>query len=119
MASLMYGEAFSAFSISEGDTFFPPAVMMMSFIRSVIFRCVPSTQVPTSPVRSQPSAFIVAAVASSLRQYPANVPPWRVRISPVSSSIFTSMPSCTSPTVPRRTRPGRLPVAIAVFSVMP
>ncbi len=40
-------------------------------------------------------------------------------ISPVASSIFTSAPGCGSPTVPRRTRPGRLAVAMAVFSLMP
>ncbi len=64
----MYGEAFSAFSISDGATFLPPAVMMMSFIRSVIRRCVPSTSSPTSPVCSQPSASTVRAVASGSRQ---------------------------------------------------
>ena len=35
-ASEMYGENFSWFSISDGVTFLPPAVMMMSFMRSVL-----------------------------------------------------------------------------------
>lgn len=60
----MYGEAFSAFSSSDGATFLPPAVMIRSFIRSVIRRWVPSTSSPTSPVRNQPSASIIRAVAS-------------------------------------------------------
>ena len=60
MASLMYGDALSAFSISLGAMFLPPAVMMMSFARSVIRTCVPSTHSPTSPVCSQPSGVIAA-----------------------------------------------------------
>ena len=35
-ASEMKGENFSWFSISDGVMFLPPAVMMMSFMRSVI-----------------------------------------------------------------------------------
>ena len=37
----------------------------------------------------------------------------------MSGSIRNSTPGCGSPTVPSRTRPGRLAVATAVFSVMP
>ena len=44
--------------------FFPPAVMMMSFLRSVIVRYPSASSVPTSPVCSQPSVSTVAAVAS-------------------------------------------------------
>jgi len=57
-----------AFSISLGEMFLPPAVMMMSLIRSVILTWVPSTHSPTSPVCSHPSGSMVAVVASSLRQ---------------------------------------------------
>ncbi len=55
IASLMNGEALSAFSISLGAMFLPPAVMRMSLARSVILTWVPSTHSPTSPVCSQPS----------------------------------------------------------------
>jgi hypothetical protein len=52
------------FSISDGETFLPPAVMITSFLRSVIVRWPRSSSVPTSPVCSQPSGSTVAAVAS-------------------------------------------------------
>ena len=65
-ASEMYGENFSWFSISEGVTFLPPAVMMMSFMRSVIFTKPSASMLPTSPVCSQPSTM-VSAVFSGLR----------------------------------------------------
>ena len=45
--------------------FLPPAVMMMSFIRSVIARKPSASSVPTSPVCSQPSTM-VSAVLSDL-----------------------------------------------------
>ncbi len=67
-ASFRYGDAFRAFSISLGAMFLPPAVMMMSFIRSVILMCVPSAHSPTSPVCSQPSSSSTSAVARGLRQ---------------------------------------------------
>ena len=62
---------------------------------------------------------MVRAVASGFFQYPANVPGCLVRISPVASSMRSSMPACGSPTVPSFTLPGRFAVAIAVFSVIP
>jgi hypothetical protein len=68
IASLMNGEVFRWFSISDGEMFFPPAVMMMSLMRSTIRTCVPSTHSPTSPVCSQPSASSVSAVCSGLFQ---------------------------------------------------
>ena len=68
MASLMYGDALSAFSISLGATFLPPEVMMMSLARSVICTWVPSTHSPTSPVCSQPSGVIARAVASGIAE---------------------------------------------------
>ena len=52
------------FSISDGEMFLPPAVMMRSFLRSVIVRKPLSSSSPTSPVCSQPSASNVAAVAA-------------------------------------------------------
>ena len=67
-ASLTYGDALSAFSSSLGAMFLPPAVMMMSFARSVIFTWEPSTHSPTSPVCSQPSGSLAFAVASGSRK---------------------------------------------------
>ena len=49
IASLINGEILSLFSISCGDTFFPPLVIIISFFQSIIFRNSPS-QTPTSPV---------------------------------------------------------------------
>ena len=63
-ASLMYGLTLTAFSISDGAMFLPPAVIMMSFMRSVIRRKPFSSSTPTSPVCSQPSESMVSAVAS-------------------------------------------------------
>ena len=57
-ASLMYGETFSAFSIREGETFFPPAVTMIAFFRSTIRRCPSGSSSATSPVCSQPSRTV-------------------------------------------------------------
>ncbi|MEZ5340343.1 MAG: hypothetical protein R2706_02540 [Acidimicrobiales bacterium] len=36
IASLMYGDVFKVFSISDGEMFLPPEVMMMCFIRSTM-----------------------------------------------------------------------------------
>jgi hypothetical protein len=66
IASLTYGDVLRLFSISDGEMFLPPDVMMMCLIRSMIFRWVPSTQTPTSPVLSQPSSVNVSAVSSGL-----------------------------------------------------
>src|SRR6266540_2313701 len=115
IASLMYGDALSAFSISLGAMFLPPEVMMMSLARSVIFTWVPSTDSPRSPVCSQPSGSLACAVASGLRKYPTNTPAWRVWISPVFGSIRSSTPGRGSPTVPSSTRPRRLAVATVVL----
>ena len=49
IASFMYGEVFKLFSISDGETFFPPLVIIISFFRSIIFKNSPSYS-PTSPV---------------------------------------------------------------------
>jgi len=68
MASLTYGDALRLFSISEGEMFLPPEVMMMCLMRSTILTWVPSTHSPTSPVMSQPSSVKVSAVLSGLFQ---------------------------------------------------
>ena len=119
IASRTYGEAFSSFSISDGEMFLPPAVMMMSFIRSVIFRCVPSTHSPTSPVRSHPSS--VEDLGGRLRLAPVAGEHAGVAGQDLAGRFVDAhlAPGCASPTVPSRTRPGRLPVATAVFSVIP
>src|SRR5690606_10733099 len=64
IASLMNGDVLSAFSISDGATFLPPAVMITSLIRSMILIWVPSTHSPTSPLCSQPSLSRTSAVSS-------------------------------------------------------
>ena len=66
-ASEMNGENLSWFSISEGVTFLPPAVMMMSFMRSVIRRKPSLSTIPTSPVWSQPSTIVWAVFSGWLR----------------------------------------------------
>ena len=49
IASLINGDVFILFSISDGETFFPPLVIIISFFRSTIFKNFPSYS-PTSPV---------------------------------------------------------------------
>ena len=88
----MNGEVFRLFSISEGEMFFPPEVMIMCLIRSTILTWVPSTHSPTSPVRSHPSSVKASAVCSGLFQYPRNTPGCLVWISPVSGSIRNPIP---------------------------
>ena len=51
-----------------GDMFLPPALMISSFLRSMIVTYPSSSTLTTSPVCSQPSASIASAVFSgSLR----------------------------------------------------
>ena len=80
----------------DGVRFLPPAVMMMSFLRPVIFRKPSSSSSPRSPVCSQPSTS-VSAVASGLRQYSRNTFGPRTRISPSSSAIRISTPGSGLP----------------------
>ena len=47
-----------------GDMFLPAALMISSFLRSMIVRNPSSSIRPMSPVRSHPSASIVSAVFS-------------------------------------------------------
>jgi hypothetical protein len=61
--------------------FLPPAVMMMSFRRSVMRRYPSSSKLPTSPVRSHPSTT-VSSVFSGRLSYPMNTCGPRTRISP-------------------------------------
>ena len=64
-AWLMYLLVLSALSIGCGAMFFPPAVTMMSFLRSVMARN-PSRSSPMSPVWNHPSESIASRVASGL-----------------------------------------------------
>ena len=65
-ASEMKGENLSWFSISDGVMFLPPAVMMRSFMRSVIVGSPRRRCRPTSPVWSQPSTTVSAVFSGSL-----------------------------------------------------
>ena len=49
-ASRTKGDTLSLLSISDGLMFLPPAVMMMSFLRSVMRRKPSASSSPTSPV---------------------------------------------------------------------
>ena len=53
-------------SSSFGATFFPPAVMMMSFFRPVIVRYPSASNSPRSPLCSQPSCSASAVASGSL-----------------------------------------------------
>jgi hypothetical protein len=53
-----------AFSIGCGATFFPPAVTIRSFLRSVMRRNPSPSTSPMSPVWNQPSGSQLSAVAS-------------------------------------------------------
>ena len=117
IASFINGEVLMLFSNSDGDTFLPPLVIMMSFFLSTIFRNSPSYS-PTSPVYNQPSSVRTSLVASSFLYYPSNTPGCLTIISP-SSANLTSTPGCGTPTVPSFTLSGVLPVATAEFSVIP
>jgi hypothetical protein len=55
-------------SSTAGDTFFPPAVMISSFLRPVIRRKPSSSSEPMSPVWIHPSRSSTSAVAASLCQ---------------------------------------------------
>ena len=57
---------FTRFSIGCGAIFFPPAVTMMSFLRSVIRRKPSASTIPMSPVWNHPSWSITSAVACDL-----------------------------------------------------
>jgi len=64
IAWLIRGNVLRLFSRFCGATFFPPAVTMMSFLRSVI-RTKPEGSIsPMSPECSHPSGSIISRVAS-------------------------------------------------------
>ncbi|CFP65265.1 Uncharacterised protein [Bordetella pertussis] len=65
MHSFTYGLPLTAFSISEGVRFLPPAVIMMSLSRSTM-RYWPSSSATTSPVCSQPSHTVSALACGFL-----------------------------------------------------
>ena len=58
------GQSIIVCSIGIGDTFLPPAVMMMSFLRPVIVMRPSSSIDPRSPVLNQPSSVNTSAVLS-------------------------------------------------------
>ncbi len=57
---------FRRFSMGWGAMFLPPAVTMMSFLRSVMLGSRRRPATPMSPVWNQPSVSIASAVASGL-----------------------------------------------------
>ena len=59
--------SFRAFSISEGEMFLPPLVMMIAFLRSTIISSPFGASATTSPVCSQPSCTVSAVALSSCR----------------------------------------------------
>ena len=111
-------DCLSSFSMLAGVRFLPPAVMMMSFIRPVIFTKPSSSISPTSPVRNQPSPVNASRVASSLRQYSLKTLGPFMSSSP-SSPILTSMPGAGLPTVPNLKASGVLTQPMPVVSVSP
>ncbi len=104
-------------SSTDGATFFPPAVTMISFFRPVI-RTNPSASIsPRSPLWNQPPAR-ASALARGLLTYPRITLIPRTSNSP-SSATRTSTPGRGRPTVPIRRFFGVLTVAGAVVSVSP
>ena len=97
--------------------FFPYALMMMSFLRSVMRRN-PSSNTPMSPVWNHPSGSIACDVASGLLKYPCMMCGPRERISP-SSAIFTSTPGISGPTDPMRRLVGEFTAMTGEVSVRP
>ena len=97
--------------------FFPPAVMMMAFLRSTMRRWPSGSSSATSPVCSQPSrigrggGLRVAVVAHEDGLAPLQELAVRRR-------CLNSMPGMALPTVPRRTSP-RWTKEKPVHSVMP
>ena len=101
-----------------GVRFLPPAVMMMSFLRPVIFRKPSSSSSPRSPVAAI-RRLSVSAVASGLRQYSRNTFGPRIRISPSSRRSGSRCPGRARPTVPNLKWSSVPTVPTAVVSVMP
>ena len=60
------GDSLIAASMFLGEMFFPPAVMMISFLRPVMERNPSASMDPMSPLCSQPSASTASRVASGL-----------------------------------------------------
>jgi hypothetical protein len=63
----MQGWSLRRLSMFCGAMFFPPAVMMMSFFRSVMVMNPSASIAAMSPVWNQPSESIAAAVDSGSR----------------------------------------------------
>ena len=107
----------TARSTLAGAMFFPPAVMIRCFFRSVMRRKPSASAEPMSPVCSQPSTM-VSAVASGFLKYPLKTNGPRKRISP-SEATLCSMGGTTLPTLPSLTAPSRFAWVATVASVMP
>ena len=105
-------------SMGCGATFLPPRVTMMSLMRSVMTRNPSTSTYPASPVCSQPSESMAAAVASSLFQYPAITFRPRNSTSPCSP-MCSCPPLSTRPAVPILNPPGELKVTSGEASVSP
>lgn len=82
---LTTGEVMMDASISHGETFLPPAVMMRSFLRPTMETKPSSSMEPRSPVCSHPST-ICCLVTSGLLWYPAHTAGLFMHSSPSSST---------------------------------
>src|SRR5467141_2544390 len=76
------------FSIGCGATNLPPAVLIRSFLRSVILRYPSASSSPISPVWNQPSASIASAVAPGGVEEPGDVD--RERRAPGQEALETA-----------------------------
>ena len=87
------------FSIGTGDTFSPPAVTISSFRRPVTFTKPSASIIAWSPVCSQPSSSMVAAVSTGCFMYPIMTMRPLNSTSLVFGSVFTCTPFITRPDV--------------------
>ena len=114
----MKGENLSWFSISDGVTFLPPAVMMMSFMRSVMVRnpsCVEEADV----------TGVEPPVGDRLRRLLGILEIAEEHVGPLQEDLALRArfgPRCRDaprPTVPSLIRPAGMAVARPQFSVWP
>ncbi len=95
---LTTGDVMIDASISPGETFLPPAVMIRSFLRPTMETNPSSSMEPRSPVCSQPST-ICRLVTSGLLWYPAHTAGLLMHSSPSSSTPIVT-PCIGRPIVP-------------------
>ena len=95
---LTTGDVITDASMAPGDTFFPPAVMIRSFLRPVRVTNPSSSIEPRSPVCSHPST-ICCSVISGLLWYPLHTAGLLMHNSPFSSMPIVT-PSSGRPMVP-------------------